>query len=31
MEDLLLVCPGLVYQRDVRDRLHAGEPHQVDL
>jgi len=30
-EDLLLVCPGLVYRRDVIDRLHTGEPHQVDL
>jgi phenylalanyl-tRNA synthetase alpha chain len=31
MEDVLLVCPGLVYRRDTLDRLHAGEPHQVDL
>jgi phenylalanyl-tRNA synthetase alpha chain len=31
MEDVLLVCAGLVYRRDVIDRLHAGEPHQVDL
>ncbi len=30
-EDVLLVCPGLVYRRDVIDRLHTGEPHQVDL
>jgi len=29
--DLLLACPGLVYRRDVIDRLHTGEPHQVDL
>jgi phenylalanyl-tRNA synthetase alpha chain len=29
--DLLLVCPGLVYRRDTIDRLHTGEPHQVDL
>jgi phenylalanyl-tRNA synthetase alpha chain len=29
--DTLLVCPGLVYRRDVIDRLHTGEPHQVDL
>lgn len=29
--DVLLVCPGLVYRRDVIDRLHTGEPHQVDL
>jgi phenylalanyl-tRNA synthetase alpha chain len=26
----LIVCPGLVYRRDVVDRLHVGEPHQVD-
>ncbi|HET6438144.1 MAG TPA: hypothetical protein VFG59_08790 [Anaeromyxobacter sp.] len=29
--DVLLVCPGLVYRRDAIDRLHCGEPHQVDL
>jgi phenylalanyl-tRNA synthetase alpha chain len=29
--DVLLACPGLVYRRDVIDRLHTGEPHQVDL
>ena len=29
--DTLLVCPGLVYRRDTIDRLHTGEPHQVDL
>jgi phenylalanyl-tRNA synthetase alpha chain len=29
--DALLVCPGLVYRRDAIDRLHTGEPHQVDL
>jgi phenylalanyl-tRNA synthetase alpha chain len=29
--DVLLVCPGLVYRRDCIDRLHVGEPHQVDL
>lgn len=28
---VLLVCPGLVYRRDVIDRLHVGEPHQLDL
>jgi len=26
-----MVCPGLVYRRDVVDRLHVGEPHQADL
>jgi phenylalanyl-tRNA synthetase alpha chain len=30
-EDVLLACPGLVYRRDAIDRLHVGEPHQVDL
>jgi phenylalanyl-tRNA synthetase alpha chain len=29
--DALLVCPGVVYRRDVIDRLHVGEPHQLDL
>src|SRR5688572_12658692 len=29
--DVLLMCPGLVYRRDAIDRLHVGEPHQVDL
>jgi phenylalanyl-tRNA synthetase alpha chain len=28
---VLLVCPGMVYRRDCIDRLHTGEPHQVDL
>lgn len=29
--DELIVVPGLVYRRDVVDRNHVGEPHQVDL
>jgi phenylalanyl-tRNA synthetase alpha chain len=29
--DILVVCPGIVYRRDTIDRLHTGEPHQVDL
>ncbi|MFH1832217.1 MAG: hypothetical protein ABH827_05470 [bacterium] len=29
--DLLLVCPGLVYRRDCINRLHTGEPHLIDL
>ncbi len=29
--DTLLACPGLVYRRDCIDRLHTGEPHQIDL
>lgn len=30
-DDVLLVCPGLTYRRDCIDRLHTGEPHQLDL
>jgi phenylalanyl-tRNA synthetase alpha chain len=30
-EDVLLVCPALVYRRDSIDRLHTGTPHQLDL
>jgi phenylalanyl-tRNA synthetase alpha chain len=29
--DVVLSCPGLVYRRDVIDRHHVGEPHQLDL
>jgi phenylalanyl-tRNA synthetase alpha chain len=29
--DVLLACPGLTYRRDSIDRLHVGEPHQLDL
>ncbi|MEU7893727.1 hypothetical protein AB0B45_12765 [Nonomuraea sp. NPDC049152] len=29
--DVLLACPGLVYRRDVVDRIHTGTPHQLDL
>jgi phenylalanyl-tRNA synthetase alpha chain len=29
-DDRLIVCPGLVYRRDVVDCLHLGEPHQAD-
>jgi phenylalanyl-tRNA synthetase alpha chain len=31
LDDVLLVCPGIVYRRDCIDRLHTGEPHQVDV
>jgi phenylalanyl-tRNA synthetase alpha chain len=31
LSDVLLVCPGLTYRRDCIDRLHTGEPHQLDL
>ena len=30
-EDVLLVCPGVVYRRDAIDRLHAPTPHQLDV
>jgi phenylalanyl-tRNA synthetase alpha chain len=30
-DDVLVVCPGLTYRRDSIDRLHVGEPHQLDL
>jgi phenylalanyl-tRNA synthetase alpha chain len=30
-EDILLICPGLVYRRDCIDRLHSAEPHHLDL
>jgi phenylalanyl-tRNA synthetase alpha chain len=29
--DLVLSVPGLTYRRDVVDRQHVGEPHQLDL
>jgi phenylalanyl-tRNA synthetase alpha chain len=29
--EVVVACPGLVYRRDVVDRLHVGEPHQLDL
>lgn len=31
LEDMLLSCPGIVYRRDAIDRVHTGEPHQMDL
>ena len=30
-DHVLLACPGVVYRRDTIDRLHTGEPHQIDL
>lgn len=30
-QDVLSACPGMVYRRDSIDRLHTGEPHQMDL
>lgn len=29
--DWIVACPGIVYRRDEIDRLHTGEPHQLDL
>lgn len=29
--DVVLVCPGIVYRRDAIDRMHTGEPHQLDI
>ncbi len=29
--DVLIAVPGMVWRRDVIDRLHVGEPHQLDL
>jgi len=31
LADVLLACPGVTYRRDSIDRLHTGEPHQLDL
>jgi phenylalanyl-tRNA synthetase alpha chain len=30
-DDVTVACPGLTYRRDAIDRLHVGEPHQLDL
>jgi phenylalanyl-tRNA synthetase alpha chain len=29
--DVALLCPGMAYRRDAIDRLHTGEPHQLDV
>lgn len=31
IEDLLVMCPGICFRRDVIDRKHVGEPHQMDI
>jgi phenylalanyl-tRNA synthetase alpha chain len=31
IDDVLIVCPGIVFRRDAIDRLHTGTPHQLDL
>ena len=28
---ITLLAPGMVYRRDVRDRWHCGQPHQMDI
>ena len=30
-DDVLVVCPGIVYRRDAIDWQHTGAPHQLDL
>jgi phenylalanyl-tRNA synthetase alpha chain len=30
-DDVLLICPGMVYRRDAIDWQHTGTPHQLDL
>jgi phenylalanyl-tRNA synthetase alpha chain len=29
--EAVIACPGMVYRRDVIDRLHTGTPHQMDV
>jgi len=29
--ELVVACPGICYRRDCIDRLHVGEPHQLDV
>jgi len=29
--DHLVMCPGICYRRDVIDKTHCGEPHQMDI
>jgi len=30
-DDFLVMCPGICFRRDVIDRKHVGEPHQMDI
>lgn len=30
-QPMLLLAPGMVYRRDVRDKTHCGQPHQMDV
>ena len=29
--DYLVFCPGICYRRDIVDKVHCGEPHQLDI
>jgi len=31
LDDFILFCPGICFRRDVVDRQHNGEPHQMDI
>ena len=31
VEDYSVLCPGICYRRDVVDKKHTGEPHQMDI
>ncbi len=31
ISDFLVMCPGICYRRDVVDKTHCGEPHQMDV
>jgi len=31
LDDYLVLCPGICYRRDVVDKKHTGEPHQMDI
>lgn len=31
IEDTIVVLPGMCYRRDVVDKIHCGEPHQMDV
>lgn len=31
VDDVLLVCPGIVFRRDAIGRIHSGTPHQLDV
>ncbi len=31
VDDYLVICPGICYRRDVVNKTHCGEPHQLDI